>query len=116
MAVDVKGFGTCSLLKQESHKFYDTTLNCIVQGSSLFTVSLKAVNTSLLKFVVNSLHMLSWATLSILAEDMEKILSFGILCLNNRVFSTFLDKSNDKLKLLFVKSILHGQHQVVALI
>ena len=87
-----------------------------MQGSSLYTISLEAVDTSFLELIVNSLQMLCRAPLSILTKNVEEVLSFGILCLNNRVISTFLDKGNDKLKLLFIKSILHGQHQGVALV
>ena len=47
---------------------------------------------------------------------MEKVLTFVVLLTNNVVIRGLRNQSEEKLELIFIQCILHGQHIVITIV
>lgn len=60
--------------------------------------------------------MLWFAAGSVLAENMEEVLSLLSLLLDNTIIWVFRQQSEHELELLLVHRVLHSAHQVVSFV
>ena len=84
-----------------------------MKGGPSKAIDGEAVHTTPLQGVVDPVQMLWLAADSVLAENMEEVLSLLSLLLDNAIIRVFRQQSEHELELLLVHRVLHSAHQVV---
>ena len=112
MHIDCGSAGS-TFLKQTNNQVMCPARNCIVKGSPPKAIDGETVYTTPLQGVIDPVQMLWLAAGSVLAENMEEVLSLLSLLLDNAIIWVFRQQSKHELELLLVHRVLHSEHQVV---
>jgi len=84
-----------------------------VKGSPSKAIHGETVHTTPLQGVIDPVQMLWLAAGSVLAKNMEEVLSLLSLLLDNAIVWVFRQQSEHELELLLVHRVLHSEHHVV---